>query len=156
MGVDVRKVAIALGGLGATLLIGAIALDQWAGFVGGALAVLGSLFVDQPPMSKLLAMLLILTLLAMLAVGAAGFFRRSRGGSDILFAVTFAAPLLSLAAGALTGVNIYRAVQATHVSRFIVIAPTVAEAIFIVGLGALVGGVAGVVNLILQARSRST
>lgn len=151
-----RPVTIALGVLGVALLICAVAMDQWAGMPGGALRVLGLLFVDQQPISKLLAILFVLVLLATLVAGVAGFVGRPRGGSDMLFAFTLGPPLLGIAAGALAGLNIYKAVQATHVSRFIVMAPTVAEVFFIVGLGALVGGIAGGLNLALQARSRST
>ena len=138
-GSAMRVLPIGLGLAGIALLSSAIGLAIWAGMPSNPLTTLGILTGQAGPISKLVFVLLIAQAIgiAVLAVRAA----TGRGSSDptALTILSFVPPGLGLAATLFGGLAIRVAVERTHTTELVVVAPSLAEVMTPLAFGLLVG-----------------
>lgn len=138
-----KIVAIVLGLAGAGLLVFAIVLGIWAGMPANPLTTLGILTVQTSSVSKLALMLLAMQAIVILITAVPRLIKRqSEGDGSLLTVFSLVAPGLGLAASLLAGLSVLIAMQQTHTTNLMVIAPSLAEATTPLALGLLVGALA--------------
>lgn len=150
------SVALALGVVGAALLVATVALAKWAGFEVSSPVIIWQLAGDSLSLVRLALLLQLCSLLAtpiLFAVGLSSTTSK-REGSDGLSVLQFSAPGLGLLAAAYAGWIVYVAMVRTHTVSFLVIAPSVAQLLLVLGVGFLAGAVAAAANAMLLARAR--
>ena len=147
-----RAVAFLVLAAGVGAVVAAGMLGQWAGIKGGPLAVAGLLFMDAGPIPKLIMLVVALATVSVLAIGAPALLTgKSTADGGFLRTLGYGAPLLGLLGAAYEAWAIYSTVQAVGPVRFIVMAPSVAGAILVAGIGFVAGGLALGVRAFLPA-----
>ena len=148
-----RAVGVSLGVVGAVLVVVVLVIAAVGEVRGDPLTVLGYLFADSPPISKVVHLLLGAAIIVIAITGVFGLARRDSGRSDALLVMGYVCPLVAAVAGAFAGFNILSAVSQIGDVSFPVIAPSVAQAVLITAAGLLVGAVSIGLNEILARRA---
>jgi hypothetical protein len=128
-----RHAAWALGALTAIFIAAIVSIVVWQGMPVSAL------FLDTSAITKLVDIVLALCLTAAVILTSVPA-SDSRSSAMAVFAWT--GPLLGLAGALFYAMIIWVAVQRTHITRFVVVAPSLAEAMLPLALGLLVGALA--------------
>jgi len=138
-----KVAAIVLGVSGAALLVFAIALGAWAGMPANPLTMMGILLGQASPVTKLVLILLAVQAVVILIVGVSRLIKTTRDADPTLLTVfSLLPPALGLATSLLAGLSVVIAVQQTHTTSLMVVAPSLAEAMTPLALGLLVGALA--------------
>lgn len=152
-----RWYAIVAGALGFAAISAAVVIaSHWGQMTGGPLGLVGILFIELGPISKLAVLASVGLIIAAIAVAA-----MQLGGSkspedlNLLRILARVSPLPGLAAAALDAYNIHAAAQRIGNVSFEVMAPSVAGAVLVAGVGLLSGAFAAAAYAVVAGRSRS-
>ncbi|MBO9559051.1 MAG: hypothetical protein J7515_10750 [Caulobacter sp.] len=131
-----------LGLAGGALLVGAVGLGIWAGMPANPLTTLGLLVLSAGALTKLIYLVLIGLAIWIAALGVACLTKGRADDPSLLSTLSLLPPGLGLAATLFSALSIARAMQATHTTELIVIAPSLAEALAPLAVGLLLGALA--------------
>jgi hypothetical protein len=138
-----RALAIVRIVVAAAIIVGAVAIAQWGGLRGDPHQVLRALFDNAAgvPRRALIALAIAAPIVIVLTI--ARLARRNRSApAQILSLFNAVAPLVGIAAATFDVVALLQATPRGHTAPLIAMAPGLAEAAMILGLGLLVGAVA--------------
>jgi hypothetical protein len=138
-----RALAIVRIVVAAAVIAGAVAIAQWGGLRGDPHQVLKALFDDSGGLPRRALVLLAVAAPIVIVLTLARLARRNRSApAQILSLFNALAPLVGIAAALFDVIVLLRATPAGHTAPLIAMAPGLAEAALILGLGLLVGAVA--------------
>jgi hypothetical protein len=128
----------------AAIIAGAVAIAQWGGLHGDAHKVLKALFDNASgfPRQALVVLAVAAPIVAVLTIARLLRRRRRTAPAQVLSLFNALAPLVGIAAAIFDVVAALRATPAGHTAPLMAMAPALAEAALILGLGLLVGAVA--------------
>lgn len=150
-----KVMAIVLGVAGAALLVFAIGLGAWAGMPANPLTILGILLGQASSVSKLVLILLAIQAIVILIIGVPRLTKpKGDGDRSVLALFSFVPPGLGLAASLLAGLSVMIAMQQTHTTSLMVIAPSLAEALTPLALGLLIGALAATLQALTSLPQR--
>lgn len=150
-----RVVALVAALIGVCIVATAVVVAQhWGGVRGNPFAVVAMLWVDSSPIAKFAS--LGLTAMALHAIVKCVPNQGSADEIGWFRVMAYAGPVLGLAAMGEGLWTILQVVQRIGPVRFAVMAPTVAEAMLIGGLGFVAGSLSALAASTLQIRLRTT
>ena len=124
---------------------------------GDPLTRFGVMFFDSDPILKVSLLLLGLAAVVMVFSSLPKLLRPSASpDTDMLMVLGYGSVGLGLVAATYGAYNIYRAVQSVGPVSFPVMAPSVAEAVFVAAVGCVVGAVGVGLRTLIQARRPSS
>jgi len=127
----------------AAIIAGAVAIAQWGGLRGDPHQVLKTLFDNASGIPRRALVLLAIAAPIVLVLTVARLVRGNRTApAQILSLFNALPPLIGIAAAIFDSVALLLATPRGHTSPLIAMAPGLAEAALILGLGLLVGAIA--------------
>ncbi len=128
-----------LGVTGGVVLAGALGLGIWAGMPANPLTTFGILVLSAGILTKMVYLGLVGLAIWIAALGVACLTKGRADDPSALAILSFLPPGLGLSATLLAALSIARAMQATHTTELVVIAPSLAEALAPLGVGLMLG-----------------
>ena len=128
----------------AAIIAGAVAIAQWGGLHGDPQTVLKALFDNASglPRQALVLLAIAAPIVILLTIARLARRRRRAAPAQVLSLFNAVAPLVGIAAALFDVIAVLRATPSGHTAPLIAMAPILAEAALILGLGLLVGAVA--------------